>query len=241
MIKDPLHTLNAAQFTLVAFLAATSLHLSASDEPQDSTFSSSVMWDSKYVSEGRDNFESGGLFSVSATYDLPNISLELWLADAEDNSYDELNLSVAYTQEIHGAAVYIAYTRLEFMDDSESDNELAAGLSFPLINSLTSSLDYVYSTEAEGSFVDISLRGEYALTGEKLTISPFLTQSFDFGYATDQHDGANNFQAGIEFGLSISDRLELFGYLAHSWAQEDVKRDEGGDISWGGLGLAIAF
>ena len=60
----------------LALVASLSRPASA-DQP---AFSVTGLWESKYISEGRDNLEDGGLFSVEGSAELQGATLGVWFA-----------------------------------------------------------------------------------------------------------------------------------------------------------------
>ena len=48
-------------------------------------------WDSSYITEGQDNLDSGGLFSVDLALSKDDFSFGLWLAKGSTESYKEIN------------------------------------------------------------------------------------------------------------------------------------------------------
>jgi hypothetical protein len=201
----------------------------------------SALWESKYVSEGRNNLENGGIFSLEAVMEWNGLLAGVWYAVGDDETYQEVNFFVEYGFGIGPLDLSAGYARLEFLEDHEDDNEFAAGAALNNIPYIIPAVDYTYSTEAEGGFLEVSLRSELPFFEERLIVEPYLMQAFDFGLATDDHDGVNNFQVGIGASLSLTDHLDLVGSLSHSWAQTDVDREDLGDLSWGAVGLAATF
>jgi len=205
------------------------------------TLNAGLSYESKYVSEGRNNLEDGGLFSFESCFGIDGFEFGAWFAIGETVNYQELNVSGEYLYELAGFDICVGYTRLEFLKDSESDNEINAGVAYTAFPWLIPSLNYVYSTEAEGSFVEISIMSEISILQERLTISPYIMEGFDFGYVTEEFDGQNNLQLGIEIAVSATDQIQITGYIAHSWAHEDVRREGLGDQTWAGIGVLLAF
>jgi len=204
-------------------------------------FGAGVLWESRYVTEGRDNLKEGGIFSLETAVDLCGFALGAWAAVGDSEEYQEFNFFAEYHHRLGEFEMYAGYTRLEFYPDHESDNELSAGVSYQGIPYLIPATDYVHSTEAGGSFVEVSLRSELAFLEERLTVSPYILEGFDLGYATEEFDGPNNLQVGVEVSYSLLKWCDLIGYVAHSWAHEDVEREGLGDLSWGGVGVSASF
>jgi len=213
----------------------------AQQSNNDIAISVGTLWESKYVSEGRDNLKEGGLFSLESGFELSNFSFLVWYAISDASNYQELHLSLEYALKFAGFESYIGYTRLEFLKDSESDNEFSAGVVYTKYPWLIPAVDYVYSSEANGSFVEFFLRSNIKLVNDRLTLSPYVKEGLDLGYSTEKHDGLNNFQTGLEVVIPLTKKIELNGYIAYSLAQEDVKRENQDDLTWVGIGVSRLF
>ena len=212
--------------------------LSAIDVPSVAV---TALWETKYVSEGRDNFEDGGLFSVEAVAEWEQFLVGGWYGVGETETYQELNIFAEYGLSLGPLSAYVGVTRLEFIEDDEHDHELGAGVGLALVPWVTPAVDVVYSTESEGTFVELSLTGSVSLPFDLLAIEPHIVQSIDFGYASDDHDGVNNLQLGIDLSYAFMPLLSFTGGVYHSIAQKDVENDGLGDETWGALGISGEF
>ena len=222
----------------ITFLSLCSLAHAASEAP---TYNMTLLSESKYISEGRDNLEDSALLSIEGTAEWQGATLGLWYATGESEAYDELNVFIEYGFELGIVDASLGYTRLEFLEDDGHDNEISVGIAINSLAWLTPALDYVYSTEADAGFLEVSLRAEFKLCKEGPTFEFYVLEGFDFGYASDDYDGSNNVQAGIEFSAALTNRLSLVGSLAHSWALEDVKKEGLGDKTWVSIGISSDF
>ena len=227
--------------TITGLLLCLPFPASAEDHALQLEWSAGAAWDTRYVSEGRNNLPEGGLLTAEAGVGLSGVSLTAAYSFGDKEKYQEVNVSIEYGYEVSGLDLYGGYTRLEFPEDSTNDNEIGAGASFALPIGPAAAIDWVYSTEAKGSFVELTLSFEKGLPGGLVTVTPYILQGLDFSYATPDNDGLNNFQAGIEASVSVSDKVSVVGHIAHSWAQKDVEEDGLGGVSWGGLGIAVEF
>jgi|TARA_B110000438_G_scaffold295474_1_gene338515 hypothetical protein len=118
----------------------------------------SVSWESRYVSEGRDNLDGDALWTTALEAGWENLSAGLWFAKSYDQDYDEFNFDVALSKSFDELEVYLAYTRLEFPFDGSHDDEVGAGLlwsGLPLEIELA--VDVYYSFEADGCFAEFTV------------------------------------------------------------------------------------
>ena len=204
-------------------------------------WSFNTLWESRYVAEGRDELDEGGLFSTEVSLGYGGFEFGAWAAVADSVHYQQLDLSLAYGNEFKGVSWSLGYTHLEFEPGSEDDDELAAELETELPAEVIIGAALVYSLEADGSFLELTASRSFEFLEGGLTLTPYGLYAFDFGYRTEDYDGANHIQFGIECEYALTEDLSLIAYAAHSFAQEDVEREGLGDLSWVGFGLSAAF
>jgi len=204
-------------------------------------YTGEAFWDSHYVSEGRNNLYNGGMFSALGKAQYKGLMAGAWYGIADTVSYDELNLFLEHGWEFEYFDISAGYTRLEFMKDDADDNELSAGLSLTCLPLVVPSVNYVYSTEADGSFVELLLCSPQELLEGKIIVDPYILQGVDLGYASDEYDGWNNTQVGIAVDYNINEAFCLIGTANHSWDNQDVRKDGGNEESWISLGLRMSF
>ncbi len=213
----------------------------AADKGLKPTFSLASTWESAYVTEGRDNLATGGILTIDGSVAYAGFTAGAWFALGDRESYKELDLYVAFGTTKGPIECSVSWTHLRFPDVDESDNEVGGGLSFAGLDHVTPGIDGRYSTGVKGGFVEVSLRGGMPVFQERLTLKPYVLKGLDFGYASDDHDGPNHLQLGLEFDLPVRGQVALTGSLSRSWAQEDVDRDGLGGVTWGTLGLSAEF
>lgn len=206
----------------------------------DYSLDANALYDSRYVSEGRDNLAQGGAYVLEASVARDDFTLVAAYLDATSDTYSEINLGLEYGFELDDLEAYVAYTRLEFPETDDSDNEFAFGIAHPGFDGFTPALDYVYSTEANGAFVELSVASEHEVSND-LTLAPYIVQAIDLGYASAAHDGLNNLTLGVEASYEVNRDFQVVAYLAHSIAQKDVENDGLGDVSWGGVSINLPF
>ncbi|WP_394202707.1 hypothetical protein [Shewanella waksmanii] len=196
------------------------------DQQQDVQILLDLGWDSKYISEGRNNLENGGIYWGMAAIEYDNINLYTKVGRGDTDAYTEWNFGLEYGLAIsNNLEATIGYQRVEiYADERESDNELFADITYTKFNWLIPSLAYTYSTEAGGYFIEASLHSNWQLT-DTLVITPYVTQAFDFQYATEDHNGPNHFQFGIEAQWQLNDTLAISGHISHTIAQQDIKQE----------------
>ena len=140
------------------------------DSPARLAFGASAKWESKYVTEGRDNLGDGGIITFEGAAEWEGLTAGAWLAVGDSESYQELDLYIEYGFATGPIEAYVGYTRLEFLQDDEGDNEVGFGFSVVGLPHVTPGLDYYHSTGADGGFLEISIRGTIGLHGDRVTL-----------------------------------------------------------------------
>jgi len=206
-------------------------------------------WDSIYLAEGRDDLGDGGLVYSEFAGSAGPVSIGTWYADGTDTDYNEWNLFGEIGFELaDGLEAYIGYTYLAFFDSGEKsdDNEVGAGLSYAITDYLEATADYVYSFEASGSFVELAVGAPYELA-DGFSVAPYALLGLDFGYRTDEYNGWNHFQLGIDAEYVIGERFAIGGFAAYAFALEDIQKEEDdsgeeiGDNPAFGVFASVAF
>ncbi len=205
-------------------------------------------WESRYVTEGRDNLDGDGLTSVFSDIPIGNFTLAPWLAHSPDSKYTELNFNLIYgfvpTERLE---VYGGYTYLHshVADDDDNDHEVF----FDVIYAPTDLFDLLgggyYSFEADGAFWTLALRRRQTLNAKTfLTLRSGV--GFNDGYVSQGHDGWNHVQWRLNLAHYPLSRLEVTSYLAYSLALDrdpDRFPDDANlrDLFWGGIGVVYHF
>ena len=215
--------------------------LTHGDEDGSLQLSASSGWQSKYISEGRDNIDGNSMFTAEMVAVWKQFSIGAWYGIGDSKQYQELDLFVEYGFSVSNLDIALGYARLEFMEDGTFDNELFTSLALSNLPYVVPGLDAVYSTEADGTFVELSLRSKFGFLNERLFLEPYVLQGLDYGYASDDDDGFNNTQVGVGLSYLVADRFHVVGSLNQSWANKGVRQDDGGDETWVSVGLAIDF
>jgi len=206
-------------------------------------------WDSIYLAEGRDDLGDGGLYYADFSGTVGPVALGTWFADGTDVDYNEWNIFGEVGAELaDGLEGYLGYTHLIFFDGGEKsdDNEVGAGLTYAIGEYLEVAADYVYSFEASGSFVELAIASPYEVT-EDFAIAPYAILGLDFGYRTDEYNGWNHFQLGIDAEYVIGERFAIGGFAAYAFALEDIQKEEDdsgeeiGDNPAFGVFASVAF
>ncbi|WP_025821458.1 hypothetical protein [Shewanella marina] len=189
-------------------------------------------WDSKYVSQGRDNLDKGGIYWSTLAVEQGNLHGYATVGRGDSVHYTEWNYGLQYSlPQVYGFETVLGYQRNEIYGDERShDNEFSAEISYQQLSWITPSINYTYATEADGYFIELALQHDWQVTS-KLTISPYLHQSFDYGYVSAEHDGVNNLLIGVEAQYQLTSQLVLSAQINQSFAQQDIKQENADDPS----------
>ena len=175
-----------------------------------------VGWDTRYVSEGRDNLDGDSLFALALEFGGEFIYGGIWYGFSPDQEYDELQFSLGVKKTLGDFEGYVGWTHLRNPFDNVHDNEIGAGVSYSgLPWQLSTSLDTYYSITAEGSFWELSLAREFSISDD-LSLSAMLIYGVNQGYISDGHTGGNHAAFRFEAAYSICADLALHGHIDFS-------------------------
>jgi hypothetical protein len=184
--------------------------------------------ESCYFSEGRDALDGDSIWASSFEFGLEHFAAGLWYGKSPDQSYDELQLSLALTQTFGDFEVYIGYTHYIFPYDGTNDNEIGTGITWSgLPAEIELSADIYHSFDADGYFAELSASREFKITNPfSVTLSSIF--GINQGYVSDGHDGANHFALQIGYEYALTESLSLIAHTTYSWAI-DKKATAAGD------------
>lgn len=210
-------------------------------EQAESSATAVFGWDSIYLSEGRDELGGSGLLHAQFAGEIGPLSVGSWYGDGMDADYGEWNLFAEWGFDLSEAlSLSVGYTYLSFFSDGArtDDNEIGAGLVYSAGDLIELAADAVYSTEAKGAFVTLALAVPFKVV-DSVELAPYALLGLDFGYRTEQYDGPNHFQLGVNAEYSFHPRFAVGGFAAYSFALEDIDEEE--DRTGADLGDQPAF
>lgn len=204
-----------------------------------------IGFDNKYISEGRDSLNGDGLLTSDLEFGWKHLSSRIWYGESPQQSYNELQFSVAVKEVINNTELYLEYTHLRFPSDNQYDNEVGFGVSWSTLPlDLEFSIDGYYSFDTKGTFWELSLNREYSIS-DKLSLTGATVLGINEGYVSDGHDGTNNLDLLIESEYSMTKSLSVITHAGYSWAlnrEYQLSGDENLiDIFRGGVNLQWSF
>ena len=225
-------------FTIMAVFLVGFEGLIAQSTMNNIEISLSNSFDSKYISEGRDNLENGKLSSFNTDISFKFVNLNMWYGSGAGTDYRELQFSAGLAFDLSDIGISFGLTDLSFLHDDSKDQEFYTELSYNKFNWLTPTVVNVYSFEADGSFIELLLEFNVPLQNEKLCLTPFFVAGLDYGYVEDTN-GLNNLQAGFELSYQLIDNVAMNGYVATSLGMWDESTNE--NYTWGGVSISTDF
>ena len=207
------------------------------------TFSLNFAWDSRYVSEGRDNLEDGGIASITIDMHRPSPLpfmgewyFSSWVAESIETPYTELNLSLGSSFSVGEVDVATGYTWLHFKGPDASDNEFDLQLGFGLFDQIDFSSAFVYSTEAKGTFIELVASTD--IVRERFVLTPYILLGINRGYIPEEPETFNNLQFGLTATTTLFDEMEAAFYVAATTGLEDIFWT-GASVSFGSFPHAL--
>ena len=214
-------------------------------------FNITTDWNSRYVSEGRDNLDGDSLLGITieaAYVFLPfgAITLGTWYAwTPASTAFAELDAWAEYSLEIGNFEAYAGYKHLRFYPYDVHENEIGAGAAYELPLAFAVGGDWYYSFATDGSFFELFIERGCEVT-PWLVLTPAVIMGFNAGYRPEGHDGANNVITSLTMAIPVTNHIEIAGYVAYNWAiDSNAARYPGDeqlkDFFFGGVGLSLSF
>jgi len=207
-----------------------------------------VLWESRYVTEGRDNLSGDALYSASTEFEYRGMNIVPWIATAADSDYSEFNLNIVYgLKPVDKLELFIGYNHIQFStsDIDDHDNEISLGTAYLYRNQLQLLAIIYHSFEANGAFSEVTLKKSFQID-DALIIDTSAILGINTGYVTDGHKGMNHGQLLANASYLVIDELEVYAYTGYNKAiDRDINRYSGDellrDFFWAGAGLIYQF
>ena len=205
-----------------------------------------AQWESRYVSEGRDNLDGAGIQTTIIDIEYEFFELLLWNGWGYDSEYDELNIIPSLNYELNNIKIYLDYNHKQFFEDDESENEIGSGISYHgLPYDIFLGFDWYHSFEADGSFYEFSL-GSIIEPVQKVSLAPIFIFGINNNYISDGHDGANHISLQLNGQYEIAKQLNFHGYVRYNIEIDSDPNSFTGDellnnFFWSGIGFEVKF
>ena len=207
-----------------------------------------LLWESRYITEGRDNLSGDGIYSLSTEFTYQNVSFVPWVANAIGTDLSEFNLNVIYAEKLaDNLDIFVGYNHIRSRESGNraNDNEVSLDLAYFYKKQFQLMANVYYSLDAEGAFSEVTIKKGYRLD-KNFLINISAIAGFNFGYVTDGHDGINHAQLRINLYYTIMKEMDVYAYTGYNLAiNRDINRYAGdellADLLWGGMGLSYRF
>lgn len=174
--------------------------------------------ESRYFTEGRDALDGNSLWTSSFEFGIEHFAAGIWYGNSPDQSYDELQISLALTQSFGEFEAYIGFTHFIFPFDGSDDDEIGTGITWTgLPAEIELSADIYHSFQANGYFAELAATRSFEIT-EPFSVSFSSILGMNQGYVSDGHDGANHFALQVGYGYALTESLTLLAHTTYSWA-----------------------
>jgi len=178
-------------------------------------------------------------------------------------SYREFDTYVNYVHTFGDLSVGLGYTFYYVFPPGGQDfaNELNAKVAYAIdlgFMTLTPAATYYFNlgpdndtgagnglVNTASSYLDLRLNGSIPVIADVLSVDPWAAFGLNFGYNLNGNlrafDGANNLEFGVAFPWAINDVITLSGYVAYSYAFQDLYGITEPNTFWGGGKVTFAF
>lgn len=185
-------------------------------------------YQSRYITEGRNNLQSGGIFLSGLETDLTgstSINVNYGLAQDKSNDYDELETGITYTTQVNGLIFNWAITHLSFPRQATSDTELSLGMDWALSANLSSFANLVHSFAASGRYLELGLLAQTQLTNHSL-VSATILAGFDDNYLSSGGSYYDHLSIRLKTEHSLSAGVLAYTELSHHFAYSESAKTE---------------
>ncbi|MBB1380308.1 hypothetical protein [Pseudoalteromonas sp. SR43-2] len=206
------------------------------------------LWESRYVTEGRDNLAGNGIASIATEVNYKNFAVIPWAAKGISSDYSELNLNAIYTAHLsERIEMYVGYNYIKAREDGidAHDNELSLDVAYFYADDIQLLSSVYHSFDASGTFLEMAVKKGFYIN-DLLSVDIQSGVGFNAGYVSDGHNGVNNVKFTANLSYQLFNQLALYTYSSYSIAvNKDEKRFAGDEtlrnIFWGGVGLSYQY
>lgn len=207
-----------------------------------------LLWESRYVTEGRDNLDGNHLASVSSEFSIGEIYFVPWYAYSAGADFSELDLNFFYGAQLTDKlTAYVGFNRIyaQVGDHRGNDSEINFDLSYLWLKKIHIYSTLYHSFKAEGSFMEVAFK-----TGQRVGKKTLFGAQFLLGanadYVPESHNGLNHFQLRANIAYQPRVQIELYAYIAYNQAINRDPEQYPGDVLlddfvWGGAGFSYGF
>ena len=207
-----------------------------------------LLWESRYVTEGRDNLSGKRLISASTEFSIDEFSVIPWVADGVGIDYSEFNLNIVSGSRLaENLVLYMGYSFVHSrsLGTRTNDNEISLDLAYKLMEHVNALASIYHSFDAKGSFMEVAVKYNNAIN-KQVHYSVQGVLGVNAEYVPDGHNGLNHFQLRANASYHPAKPMELYAYTGYNLAiNRDAIKYAGdeqlGDFVLVGVGLTYLF
>ncbi|MBV7316026.1 hypothetical protein [Shewanella sp. NIFS-20-20] len=210
----------------------------------------STEWDSKYISEGRNQLAKGGVFWGTAAYSGENFGSYISVGRADSVNYTEMDIGVEYyLPSFYDINTTLTYQKVEgYGDDRYTDNDFIVNMEYNDYEWLMPSVNYQYSTVSKGGYLELGLTSGFH-PSEATYLYASAVQGFNYGYVNHDHKGSDNttLTLGAQFTVqpnltvSVTANQVFAGHAMDRETQVTGNPEANQDQTWAGVNLSWAM
>jgi len=205
-----------------------------------------MLWQSRYVSEGRRRVRDASFLMSDITGHIGPLNLGAWWAQAlTQTSYNRLDLYADTSFRFDAGELTLDLRRVFYPTGKENHSwEFGVGFDFNLDTWVTPFVRTYYDfDDIGGGFFEAGVKKPFSFAGRAVEITPFALLGVDYGYVDngDNRPQLNHFQLGAELRWQFRPQWQIIGNLNHSFALSGLDDIDGDDLTWGGAGVRFSF
>jgi len=180
----------------------------------------------------------------------------------QGTNYKEFDAYANYVHTFGDLSVGLGYTLYYvFGNGNLYANELNASVAYAFdlgFMTVTPSVKYFFNLGPDNdtgngngivglgtSYLDLRVTGSIPVYKKVVSIDPWSAFGVNFGYnqngSGSEFDGANNLEFGVAIPVKINDVITVSGYVAYSYAFQDLWATTKDNTFWGGAKVAFSF
>lgn len=200
----------------------------------------------RYVAEGvsEDN-DADGFFFGEIAFEKADVTLGAAVVQAiRGSSYNEINLFAEYAFDLGDFVPFIGIQGTGFPTEGPpNEAEIFIGFDWDVWEDIVIYGEFFYEFyEVEGGFFTIGAEYELPELVEGVSLTPYGEFGVDYGFVSEDRDIIeNHLQFGLVANYEVQEGLDVFASIQHSIALTNLDREDEGDVTWGGVGVAVGF
>lgn len=230
----------------------------------------STGWDSLYMFRGVNQLPGPAGYGSSISWTAfslgwaptaqDSFTAATWAAFGLDQTdYKEIDASLTYAHSWGNFSLSAAYSLYAVLSSPGGlySHELSVSAAYTITRgacTFTPALNYAYTlgpspghggyVDADTGYLEARLDGDLPLYRDRIRMAPWAAAGFNFGYNTtdtfEPFTGADHFELGLSFPITLARNLELTPYFAysHTWLPLAGTRR---DTPWAGVSVSFSF